>query len=1636
MSRKKLWLRIPLVVAIVVLWLTTSNVLGAKIDYLNDSNVSSNVVEQGKTINDNVSDSPKITLPDFKLPYPSNLNYRVRFTGGPHQYYLPEPVFTQQFYYGKGSGIDFAAEGKSFPVAAMAAGWLTKAECEDKHYDALGCVVTIVHPDGQSSLTYAHLDKNSEVFKQLQQIFTNAGVHWVEQGDQIGDAGSTGGGARGKIHLHLELQEGNPWDRPTGSEPGQRWGQPIGWETYYSHGGVDGYWIWGYGAENVYGPGAKLYNYDGVAVKYAAPVFTDNFRYKDGPPDTPRSDVRTMVGADFACPSASYNQNDCEINTYASTQFARVSGGGFWGTTLAKSLASAHDISGLGHGQLVSTNEIRQRSDDQASLISDLTLPDGISVSPSQSLVKTWRLKNTGTSTWGTGYQFAFMNGEQMSAPNAVNVPSTAPNATADISINLTAPTVAGDHSGYWQLRNPQGTYFGPKVWVKIKVITTNSGNNHIAVFDTSPVSPSTATSVHLVGRINTFPEFRSMRFVLGNDIREMTNFRSVGSQYEISVDWNTASLARGSYTLALEVATQGDTSWANPERRIQTYTLTGTPASTNRPPDRPVLLSPYNWYLKDAAGSSASVQMCVSPVNDPDGDAVQYYFDVTGASPTNSGWISSTCWSSTLSPNGYAWHVKTRDSKGAESGWSVETWNFNVAYGNVSIDTPSFYQVTDPDNTHMCVFVTYGGIIAPEVKAWVNLANDGSENGEWQQLDHYGPSAPPDCTTSNVHGFWIRSANYQTGNHAVRISAVKNDSGASANRTVIHNIPYMRPSAPRAIAPSNSENNGTWWNTPTITFTWSPSLRANGYRLRASTSTDVWNDPAPVLDISLGSNVTSTNRTFSQDYSKLTWSVRASNSVGSADSGGLWFGIDRVLPSCTVTAPNVSYDNIFQVNWGGTDNAAGIRSYEIGVLDSESGTNSIWRAVPAAQTYDLFNGQPGHHYTFNCRVTDNAGNVSGWLSNASTKVDPNARPAAPWWNSNYAYKRQVTVLNNMPSMNLPNSYPVKLRFDSTTSPSATEIYNASLSSPKCNDLRIVYNDTTQLNRVVTKCSASEVEMWFRTQSAVAGGGNSNVYQMYYGYASASSPLADPNQVWYPYREGDTTYLYSLQEGSGSTAYDSSGNNRSCSIDPSIQWGQSKFGNGLYFNRANDGNSRSLTCGASIPLSSYTIEFWYKAGADGGGRIAGELAGGGNGGGGNNWLLNDADGRIALDIWEGCGGLKSDFNLRDQQYVDKWNHIAISFNGANELKFYVNGILDSTKSFSGCSRINTYTPPLEIGSSENISQIKGTLGSFRISNGVKTSFPYGAFANIINEPLAQTGTLQTPPVSGTRTLEVVTINTYPNSSGGIVVEGLVRNSGTLSTGNGFSTDLYLNHVPTGQGDLTGRVSFWINDPISAGGAITLTTIITNTTQLSGLWANATARPIGPLTNKAPTRVPAFPLRANADGETSGTFYAQVDTTGAVMNGATSKSIYSAGKAFCLANPDAYEPVDALPSSASVIPLNGTQRHNFDTAGDQDWVSFTAVAGKTYRIFTNNLAATADTYLYLYSSDKTTLLASNDDVDGTLASRIDWTAPSNGMFYLKVTGWNPNSQGCGTSYNLSLGYAPNNSVYFYLPFIRK
>ncbi len=116
---------------------------------------------------------------------------------------------------------------------------------------------------------------------------------------------------------------------------------------------------------------------------------------------------------------------------------------------------------------------------NRAKFIQDVTVPDYTYMAPGSAFTKTWRVRNDGTCTWTPEYDLVFVSGSAMDGvavtPLTGNV---APGQTVDLSVNMKAPTAAGDYTGYWMLRNQYDARFGVgddarvSLWVKIKVKT------------------------------------------------------------------------------------------------------------------------------------------------------------------------------------------------------------------------------------------------------------------------------------------------------------------------------------------------------------------------------------------------------------------------------------------------------------------------------------------------------------------------------------------------------------------------------------------------------------------------------------------------------------------------------------------------------------------------------------------------------------------------------------------------------------------------------------------------------------------------------------------------------------------------------------------------------------------------------------------------------------------------------------------------------------------------------------------------------------------------------------------------------------------------------------------------------------
>ena len=107
---------------------------------------------------------------------------------------------------------------------------------------------------------------------------------------------------------------------------------------------------------------------------------------------------------------------------------------------------------------------------DDAKWVADVTVPDGTEMTPGQDFVKTWKVKNTGSCTWGTGYTLIHGYDEKLDGIAEPLTTAVAPGEEVEVSVRFKAPTNAGDHRSYWRMQNASGSAFGEFFYVSIVV--------------------------------------------------------------------------------------------------------------------------------------------------------------------------------------------------------------------------------------------------------------------------------------------------------------------------------------------------------------------------------------------------------------------------------------------------------------------------------------------------------------------------------------------------------------------------------------------------------------------------------------------------------------------------------------------------------------------------------------------------------------------------------------------------------------------------------------------------------------------------------------------------------------------------------------------------------------------------------------------------------------------------------------------------------------------------------------------------------------------------------------------------------------------------------------------------------------
>ena len=107
----------------------------------------------------------------------------------------------------------------------------------------------------------------------------------------------------------------------------------------------------------------------------------------------------------------------------------------------------------------------------------DVTIPDDTIIPPGESLIKTWRLVNSGNCAWTTDYAITWFSGALFSSARTYQLERVVPpGSSVDISVEMTAPITPGTYQSNWKLQNGSDWQFGigptgnSPFWVRIIV--------------------------------------------------------------------------------------------------------------------------------------------------------------------------------------------------------------------------------------------------------------------------------------------------------------------------------------------------------------------------------------------------------------------------------------------------------------------------------------------------------------------------------------------------------------------------------------------------------------------------------------------------------------------------------------------------------------------------------------------------------------------------------------------------------------------------------------------------------------------------------------------------------------------------------------------------------------------------------------------------------------------------------------------------------------------------------------------------------------------------------------------------------------------------------------------------------------
>lgn len=400
--------------------------------------------------------------------------------------------------------------------------------------------------------------------------------------------------------------------------------------------------------------------------------------------------------------------------------------------------------------------------------------------------------------------------------------------------------------------------------------------------------------------------------------------------------------------------------------------------------PYTPILQSPEDGYV---TSDQLAPTLRISSGGDPDGDTVQFYFDVYGTGSANSGWIDNTSWRPSSLDNRYGdyqWRVKARDRCGMESGWS-EIWSFTISPPN---EPPEIdFQTANGQN--------FGDTLFTRVQDWTFCGESTDPEGELDHTEFKCKDCDDDGSGDDEDNdsHWCMTRTGMSGKNTVYFKAYDDAGNKRESRKLTL---YTDLAAPTTQASLNGSV-GPWpvWFTQPVALQLTATDGATG-NARVGVKEVHYRVDGGAWQTQQGDRI---NLTVSNDGQHIV-EYYAVDQVGNTEATrNVTFQIDQTPPSPPtgiVETHGVS-SNLWQrainaptFTWAeSTDAGSGLKEYRLYFGPDAQGTNYLTFAAGQPRTWTP---QPAGVatgvYYLRGQTVDHAGNTSAWVDLFTFKYD------------------------------------------------------------------------------------------------------------------------------------------------------------------------------------------------------------------------------------------------------------------------------------------------------------------------------------------------------------------------------------------------------------------------------------------------------------------------------------------------------------------------------------------------------------------------------------------------------------------------------------------------------------------------